>query len=48
MAKTDLQLSAMGDDGKPVDWWFIYKGAAMYTNLSNPVFYRPRFIKTNK
>lgn len=25
MGNTKVQLSAMGDDGKPVDWWFIYK-----------------------
>lgn len=24
-----MQLSAMGDDGKPVDWWFMYKVAGM-------------------
>lgn len=27
MSKKMLPLSAIGDDGKPVDWWFLYKVA---------------------
>ena len=27
-----MQLSAMNDDGKPVDWWFAYKVAGKSTS----------------
>ncbi len=27
MKKNTVNLSAIGDDGKPVDWWFLYKVA---------------------
>ncbi len=38
MGNTSVQLSAMGDDGKPVDWWFIYKiaGKSVAINGKKP------------
>ena len=27
MSNSDFNFSAIGDNGKPVDWWFIYKVA---------------------
>src|SRR5437868_14888837 len=38
MKKNTVKLSAIGDDGKPVDWWFIYKvaGKSKASNGTKP------------